>query len=150
MTIDVPTEAPEVTDTGTSTDAPEAAVVDYEAENVELRAALNAYGVTDVDTFLTETVTYRRDGTVVVNLPTPVEPAEAEAPVSAPKRAPRPRPASTAQPVGVGGVRVNPNIPTAPADGLVNTQTAYDLAKAMKTQTPDERAALLGGVKVTA
>ena len=61
-------EQTETTEEVSSVETPETAgpsAEDLATENVELRAALTAYGVEDVDTFLNDSVTYKRDGTPV-------------------------------------------------------------------------------------
>lgn len=61
---------------------------DYAAENTELRSVLQAFvgEETDIDEFLNENLTYRRDGTPVFRMPESKEASQPTSKTGAPKR----------------------------------------------------------------
>ena len=135
--------------------APEAEVEAESGSEVHTEiynAVLQAMGIEDPAAWIDENVTYKRDGTPVISVPTP-EPEGAGASASpAPSPSPivRKRPvAAAAAAAPVSGAVVSADIGLNRGDPKGMSSEGFALSQQLATMSKEERTALIGGVKIT-
>ena len=116
-------------------------------------AVLQAMGIEDPAAWIDENVTYKRDGTPVISVPTPeVSPKPEGAGSPAPSPSPivrkRPAAASGAAAAGAGAV-VGADIGLNRGDPKGMSSEGFALSQQLAAMSKEERTALIGGVKIT-
>lgn len=122
----------------------EDATVEVDSSEALLHAVLRANGVDDVDDFLDNNVTFKRDGTPVITMP------QKDAPPTAPQKKVTKRTVTPAAPrQNDPKPRVAPVVKVQPDPNANRNQMSANLADQLKQMSQEERAALLTNMKVT-
>ena len=127
-----------------------------EVQTAIYNAVLQAMGIEDPAAWIDENVTYKRDGTPVISVPTPEvspkpEGAGASAsPAPSPSPIVRKRPVASASAAAAGaGAVVGADIGLNRGDPKGMSSEGFALSQQLATMSKEERTALIGGVKIT-
>ena len=127
-----------------------------EVQTAIYNAVLQAMGIEDPAAWIDENVTYKRDGTPVITVPTPTpevspKPEGAGEPAPSPSPIVRKRPvaASAAAPASGAGAVVGADIGLNRGDPKGMSSEGFALSQQLATMSKEERTALIGGVKIT-
>ena len=119
-------------------------------------AVLQAMGIEDPAAWIDENVTYKRDGTPVISVPTPTPEPEGAGASASPAPSPSPnvrkRPAAAAAAAGAApasGAVVGADIGLNRGDPKGMSSEGFALSQQLATMSKEERTALIGGVKIT-
>ena len=134
--------------------APEAEVEAESGSEVHTaiyNAVLQAMGIEDPAAWIDENVTYKRDGTPVISVPTPTPDPEGAGASASP--APSPSPIVRKRPVAASaasaGAVVGADIGLNRGDPKGMSSEGFALSQQLATMSKEERTALIGGVKIT-